>query len=67
MAGIPFKHSSNAVRVPVATVALNGAKNAGILAAQIIAVHDDGVQQAMQSYKKSLKDKVAVMNAELNQ
>ena len=53
--------------VPVATVALNGAKNAGILAAQVIAVHDDGVQQAMQSYKESLKDKVAAMNAELNQ
>ena len=53
--------------VPVATVALNGAKNAGILAAQIIAVHSDDVQHAMRSYKESLKEKVAVMNAELNQ
>lgn len=53
--------------VPVATVALNGAKNAGILAAQIIAVSNDEVQHAMQSYKASLKEKVAAMNAELNQ
>jgi len=53
--------------VPVATVALNGAKNAGILAAQIIAVHNDGVQQAMHSFKASLKEKVAKMNTELNQ
>ncbi len=44
--------------VPVATVALNGAKNAGILAAQIIGSADQKVQQIIVDYKESLKDKV---------
>ncbi len=44
--------------VPVATVALNGAKNAGILAAQIIGSADEQVQQKILDYKESLKEKV---------
>jgi 5-(carboxyamino)imidazole ribonucleotide mutase len=44
--------------IPVATVALNGSKNAGILAAKIIAVADAGVAQKMQSFQKDLKNKV---------
>jgi 5-(carboxyamino)imidazole ribonucleotide mutase len=44
--------------VPVATVALNGAKNAGILAAQIIGAHDKAVGKKLDQYKKSLKEKV---------
>ena len=44
--------------VPVATVALNAAKNAGILAAQIIGASDKEVLQRMAAYKESLKDKV---------
>ena len=44
--------------VPVATVALNGAKNAGILAAQILGTHDDAIQKRILDYKTSLKDKV---------
>lgn len=44
--------------VPVATVALNGAKNAGILAAQIIGSADEEVQNRMISYKEGLKEKV---------
>lgn len=44
--------------VPVATVALNGAKNAGILAAQIIGSHNPEVLQRVLDYKKSLKEKV---------
>lgn len=44
--------------VPVATVALDGAKNAGILAAQIIGQADDKVQQKIIDFKNSLKDKV---------
>lgn len=44
--------------VPVATVALNGAKNAGILAAQIVGTFDDKVSKSLESYKESLKDKV---------
>lgn len=46
--------------VPVATVALNAAKNAGILAAQILGSNDKGVQQKMLDYKQSLKDSVKV-------
>ncbi|WP_417358955.1 5-(carboxyamino)imidazole ribonucleotide mutase [Galbibacter sp.] len=44
--------------VPVATVALNGAKNAGILAAQIVGVADLKVRQSIIDYKESLKEKV---------
>lgn len=44
--------------VPVATVALNGAKNAGILAAQIVANFDSEVDKALNDYKESLKQKV---------
>lgn len=44
--------------VPVATVALDGAKNAGILAAQIIGATDKAVAQNLQTYKDGLKAKV---------
>lgn len=44
--------------VPVATVALNGAKNAGILAAQIVGAFDDKVAQNIADYKEALKAKV---------
>jgi 5-(carboxyamino)imidazole ribonucleotide mutase len=44
--------------VPVATVALNAAKNAGILAAQIIGTADDVVQQKVLEYKELLRKQV---------
>lgn len=44
--------------VPVATVALDGAKNAGILAAQIVGTSDDQVATNLSEYKESLKVKV---------
>lgn len=44
--------------IPVATVALNAAKNAGILAAQIIGTQDVEVTQRLLEFKKSLKEKV---------
>ena len=44
--------------VPVATVALNGAKNAGILAAQIIGSSDSEVLERIIAYKEGLKEKV---------
>jgi 5-(carboxyamino)imidazole ribonucleotide mutase len=44
--------------VPVATVALNGAKNAGILAAQILGSHDKTVGKKLDQYKTLLKKKV---------
>jgi 5-(carboxyamino)imidazole ribonucleotide mutase len=51
--------------VPVATVALNGARNAGILAAQIIGASDAEVAYRLDIFKEGLKDKVAAMNREL--
>ncbi len=44
--------------VPVATVALNGAKNAGILAAKILGTKDKSVQNKIIEYKSELKNKV---------
>lgn len=44
--------------VPVATVALNGAKNAGILAAQILGASDEALCSRILEYKEALKKKV---------
>lgn len=51
--------------VPVATVALNGAANAGILAAQIIGTSDAQVFKNLESYKQALKEKVIASAVEL--
>ena len=44
--------------IPVATVAINGAKNAGILAAMIIGLQEPGVSKKLEGHKKDLKHKV---------
>lgn len=44
--------------IPVATVALNAAKNAGILAAQIVSTGDETLVQSLVNYKEQLKQKV---------
>lgn len=51
--------------VPVATVALNGAKNAGILAVQIIGSHDKQVQEKIIAYKLGLKEAVNMASESL--
>lgn len=51
--------------VPVATVALNGAKNAGILAAQIIGSHDESVLDQVIKYKKGLEESVIIASESL--
>ena len=51
--------------VPVATVALDGAKNAGILAAQILGSHDDQIAARLTDYKKSMKNKVEASISEV--
>ena len=51
--------------VPVATVALNGAKNAGILAAQILGVAHKEIQEGISQYKKSLEAAVLVASDKL--
>ena len=70
--GVPVKSNSNVTEgwdsllsilqmpggVPVATVAVNGAKNAGILAAQIIGTNDAGVLQRVIEYKNDLREEV---------
>jgi len=47
--------------VPVATVALDGAKNAGILAAQILATNDEKLSSKLNAYKKELEKVVMDM------
>jgi len=44
--------------VPVATVAINGAKNAAILAAQIIGASDSALQEKITAYKNTMRDEV---------
>ena len=44
--------------VPVATVAINNAKNAGILAAQILGVKDKNIRKSVKHYKKEMKEEV---------
>jgi len=51
--------------VPVATVALNSALNAGILAAQIIATSQESVKNGLYNYKQELKNKVLESREEL--
>jgi 5-(carboxyamino)imidazole ribonucleotide mutase len=47
--------------VPVATVALNAAKNAGILAAQILATSDAALSKKLVAYKKKMEKEVVKM------
>src|SRR5665213_932532 len=51
--------------VPVATVALDGATNAGILAAQIIGTSDAAIQKKIVDYKEKFKGKIASANEEI--
>lgn len=51
--------------IPVATVGINGALNAAILALQMIATGDESVQQKLHDYKEGLKSKIKKANEEL--
>ena len=51
--------------VPVAAVALNGAKNAGILAAQIVSAMDSSIQSKIIQYKQELKEQVILKSKNL--
>ena len=78
--GVPVKSTSNTTEgwdsvlsilqmpggVPVATVAINGAKNAGILAAQIIGTFDAQVMKKVIDYKTSLKEEVDVKSEKIS-
>lgn len=51
--------------IPVATVGVNGAQNAGILAVEMLALSDETLARKMEAYKASLKDKIVKANADL--
>lgn len=51
--------------IPVATVGINGARNAAILAAQILATEDKSVADKVVNFKKDLKEKIVKANEEL--
>jgi len=52
--------------IPVATVAINGARNAGILAVQILATGDEELYGKLVSFKQDLKTKIVKANEELS-
>lgn len=51
--------------IPVATVGVNGAQNAAILAVEMLALADDALAKRLEQYKDSLKEKIVKANAEL--
>lgn len=51
--------------IPVATVAVDGAMNAAILAVQMMATGDEALMQKLMDYKESLKQKIVKANEEL--
>ena len=51
--------------IPVATVGVNGAQNAGILAVEMLALADEALAARLAEYKNSLKNKIVKANAEL--
>lgn len=53
--------------IPVATVSINGALNAGILAAQILAVADEDLQAKLVAYKKNMREAVAKKDERLQE
>ncbi|MCK9155460.1 MAG: 5-(carboxyamino)imidazole ribonucleotide mutase [Paludibacteraceae bacterium] len=53
--------------IPVATVGINAAQNAGILAVQMLAVGDPALQAKLANYKVGLKDKIVKANADLKE
>jgi 5-(carboxyamino)imidazole ribonucleotide mutase len=74
--GVPIKSSLGGIDaalsiiqmppgIPVATVAINGALNAGILAAQILATSDASLAEKIELFKEDLKKKIVIANEEL--
>jgi len=51
--------------IPVATVGINGAQNAAILAAEMLAIADPAIQSRMKQFKEDLKKKIVKANEEL--
>ncbi|EET59892.1 phosphoribosylaminoimidazole carboxylase, catalytic subunit [Marvinbryantia formatexigens DSM 14469] len=53
--------------IPVATVAINGGANAGLLAAKILATSDDALLERLKAYSKELKEQVEAKDARLKE
>lgn len=53
--------------IPVATVGVNGAQNAAILAAEMLALADSDLDKKLTAYKEGLKEKIVKANAELKE
>ncbi|MCR5716126.1 MAG: 5-(carboxyamino)imidazole ribonucleotide mutase [Lachnospiraceae bacterium] len=53
--------------IPVATVAINGGKNAGILAAKMLSISDPALLQKLKDYKEDLQEEVKAKDAKLQQ
>ena len=53
--------------IPVATVAIGGAKNAAVLAAKILAVSDDGIREKLKVFERKMKEEVAAKDARLQE
>ena len=51
--------------VPVASVAIDGAKNAGLLALQILAISDEGISRKLSDYKKKLEHEVLTKDRQI--
>ena len=51
--------------IPVATVGVNGALNAAILAAEMLALANENLAEKVKAYKEGLKEKIVKANAEL--
>ena len=53
--------------IPVATVGVNGAQNAAILAVEMLALSDDALAERLVAYKEGLKQKIVKANADLKE
>ena len=53
--------------IPVATVAINGGANAGLLAAKILATSDEALLQKVKDYAQNLKEQVQAKDAKLQE
>ncbi len=53
--------------IPVATVAINGAQNAAILAAKMLSISDERLRKKLKKYKEELKDQVIAKDHKLNE
>ena len=53
--------------IPVATVAINGAKNAAVLAAQILAVSDEALAERLEAARADMADQIAAKDAKLQE